>query len=162
MKEHSTAGMMGRIESENRIRRSSRRHASRRRGLASKHSSGAASSSSPVKMERGGHRFSTAPRQPRRKCTLVAKGDQYWETASRDVLEEDDLFDDRIIGATGQSVLTLRLVPHLLYLTERRPQQARPWPRRIRPLLQLRPRCPQGQGHQAIHCPQHRRGRRRP
>jgi len=42
---------------------------------------------------------------------------------------------------------------------KQRPQQARTWPRQACPLPQLRSLRPQGQGHQALHRPQHGRSR---
>lgn len=39
-------------------------------------------------------------------------------------------------------------------------QQARPWPRQLRALLELCACHSEGQGHQALHCAQHGRGRR--
>jgi hypothetical protein len=45
--------------------------------------------------------------------------------------------------------------------TQRRPLQTRQGPREPRAMHQLRPLRPQGQGHQEVCDPQHRRGRRR-
>lgn len=108
-------------------------------------------------------RFCHPPRLPplgRAQCTLTIFEKSQFETLTTAAPRLENSFNntDNLVTSTHHTPTT----QHGQEESGKRSQQERTWSRQACPLLQLFPLHTQGQGHQALHDPQHGRVSRHP